>query len=95
MVITFAGNGKEAVDIIERHPSDIVMMDIQIPLLDGYEATKIIRKKAQFKSLPIIAMTAHAMKGDEQKCLDAGMDDYISKPINRKKLFDIIKHYLG
>jgi two-component system, sensor histidine kinase and response regulator len=67
-----------------------VLMDIQMPEMDGYEATKIIRKDSKFKSLPIIAMTAHAMKGDEEKCLEAGMDGYVSKPISQDRLFHTI-----
>lgn len=61
-----------------------------MPVMDGYKATKAIRKNLKFASLPIIAMTAHAMKGDEQKCLDAGMDAYISKPVNQNKMFQVL-----
>ncbi|MBE9541732.1 MAG: response regulator, partial [Proteobacteria bacterium] len=88
--VEIAKNGKEAVKAAHRNYFDAVLMDIQMPKMDGYEATKIIRLDSRFTSLPIIAMTAHAMKGDEEKCLKAGMDGYISKPINQDKLFYII-----
>jgi two-component system sensor histidine kinase/response regulator len=88
--VEVANNGKEAVEVVHRSHFDAVLMDIQMPEMDGYEATKMIRQDSRFTSLPIIAMTAHAMKGDEEKCLKAGMDGYISKPINQERLFYII-----
>ncbi|MCJ7614996.1 MAG: response regulator, partial [Desulfobacterales bacterium] len=88
--VEIAKNGKEAVEAARRGHFDAVLMDIQMPEMDGYEATKIIREDSRFTSLPIIAMTAHAMKGDEEKCLEAGMDGYISKPINQERLFYVI-----
>jgi len=88
--VEIAKNGKEAVEAVHKSHFDAVLMDIQMPEMDGYEATKIIRQDSRFTSLPIIAMTAHAMKGDEEKCIEAGMDGYISKPINQEKLFYVI-----
>ena len=85
-----ANNGKEAVEAVRRSHYDAVLMDIQMPVMDGYEATRAIRKDPEFVSLPIIAMTAHAMKGDEEKCLEAGMDGYISKPVNQDRLFQVL-----
>ena len=90
IVVEIAKNGKEAVEAVQRSPFDAVLMDIQMPEMDGYEATRMIRKDSRFKSLPIIAMTAHAMKGDEEKCLEAGMDGYVSKPISQDRLFHTI-----
>ncbi len=87
IVVEIANNGKKAVEALQRSRFDVVLMDIQMPEMDGYEATRIIRKDPKFKSLPIIAMTAHAMKGDEEKCLEAGMDGYVSKPISQDRLF--------
>jgi signal transduction histidine kinase/CheY-like chemotaxis protein len=80
---TKAANGKEAIELFEKNTFDLVLMDVQMPEIDGYTATKIIRKmeKEKYRHTPIIAVTAFAMKHDEEKCLDAGMDDYISKPI--------------
>jgi two-component system sensor histidine kinase/response regulator len=90
IIVEIANNGKKAVEALQRSRFDAVLMDIQMPEMDGYEATKMIRKDSKFKSLPIIAMTAHAMKGDEEKCLEAGMDGYVSKPINQDRLFHTI-----
>ncbi|MBF0226793.1 MAG: response regulator [Desulfobacterales bacterium] len=87
VIIEIANNGKEAVELVKISDFDAVLMDMQMPEMDGYEATRIIRKDLKFKSLPIIAMTAHAMKGDEEKCLSAGMDGYVTKPINQEILF--------
>jgi len=85
--VIFAKNGKEAVKLIEENSPDAVLMDIQMPEMDGLEATKIIRLNKKFDSIPIIAMTAHALKGDEERCIEAGMDGYVSKPVNQKKVY--------
>ena len=90
IVVQIANNGKKAVEALQKSRFDAVLMDIQMPEMDGYEATRMIRKDSRFKSLPIIAMTAHAMKGDEEKCLEAGMDGYVSKPISQDRLFHTI-----
>ena len=90
-------NGKKAVEAMERIPYDIVLMDCQMPQLDGYAATKEIRSsqsKVLNHKVPIIAMTANVMKGDREKCLAAGMDDYIPKPINTEKLLKVIEKWL-
>ena len=90
LVVTVANNGKEAVEKAEQFTYDCILMDMQMPEMDGYEATRTLRKKSQFKKLPIIAMTANAMAGDREKCLEAGMNDHVSKPINIKELFDAL-----
>ncbi|MBW2568869.1 MAG: response regulator [Deltaproteobacteria bacterium] len=90
IIAKIVDNGEKAVEAVRKGRFDAVLMDIQMPEMDGYEATKTIRKNPKFKSLPIIAMTAHAMEGDEEKCLRAGMDGYVSKPINQDRLFHII-----
>ena len=87
LIIKIVNNGKEAVAAVRGSQFDALLMDIQMPVMDGYEATREIRKYPEFKNLPIIAMTAHAMKGDEEKCLKAGMNGYISKPVSQDKLF--------
>jgi PAS domain S-box-containing protein len=92
--VTVANNGEEVVEIFTADPEkyDLILMDIQMPRLDGREAAKKIRKKG-FKDIPIIAMTAEAMKGDREKCLEAGMNDYIRKPIKREVVFKMIKKW--
>jgi len=85
--VQIANNGVEAVQAIKNQSFDAVLMDMQMPEMDGYDATRTIRKDSKFKDIPIIAMTAHAMKGDEEKCLAAGMDGYVTKPINQEILF--------
>lgn len=87
-------NGKEAVEEVGREPYDAVLMDVQMPVMDGYEATRAIRAMPGFGQLPIVAMTAHAMKGDEEKCFEAGMDGYVAKPINQDRLFHTLWHLL-
>jgi two-component system sensor histidine kinase/response regulator len=90
-LVRAAKNGEEAIEIFTAEPGkyDLILMDIQMPNLDGREATKIIREKG-FKDIPIIAMTAEAMKGDREKCIEAGMNDYIRKPIKRDVVFKMI-----
>ncbi len=93
--VVVAGNGREAVDAAAREYFDLVLMDVQMPELNGYEATKAIRELegSLGRKIPIIAMTAHAMKGDRERCLEEGMDGYISKPIASKELYRVIKEF--
>ncbi|MFW5499545.1 MAG: response regulator [Maridesulfovibrio sp.] len=92
--IASATNGAEAVRMVQEAGYDIVLMDIQMPEMDGYEATTIIRNDLKMKDLPIIAMTAHAMRGDKEKCIASGMDDYIPKPIDKELMISIIRNHL-
>jgi CheY-like chemotaxis protein len=87
--VTVAANGREALAALEKEDFDAILMDLQMPELDGFEATGQIREKekATGKHIPIIAMTAHALKGDEERCIDAGMDGYVSKPIRTNELY--------
>lgn len=94
LTVTLADNGQEAVDILESKAFDLVFMDIQMPQMDGYQATKIIRQNIGNNDLPIIAMTAHAMTGDRERCLQAGMNDHISKPLNPAELQEMVAHWL-
>lgn len=91
LTIDIADNGHDAVEHLRNKSYDAVLMDIQMPKMDGLEATKTIRNKLNLKDLPIIAMTAHAMYGDREKCLSVGMNDYISKPLDRQLLLATIK----
>ena len=93
--ISIACNGIEAIEKLSEHRFDLILMDIQMPLMDGYEATKAIRKDAKYQRLPIIAMTANAMKGDREKCLEAGMNDHIGKPIDLNHLYSTLDRWLS
>ncbi|MCP5205804.1 MAG: response regulator [Hahellaceae bacterium] len=93
--VVIASNGMEAVDILENETFDAIIMDCQMPVMDGFEATRRIRHQLGLVDLPIIAMTANAMKGDKLKCLKAGMSDYISKPVVPAKLYAVLAHWLS
>jgi two-component system sensor histidine kinase/response regulator len=90
LVVTIANDGREAVTLVREKKFDAVLMDVQMPVMDGYQATREIRKDPQFRELPIIAMTAHAMTGDKEKSLEAGMNYHVTKPINPKELFSTL-----
>jgi PAS domain S-box-containing protein len=92
-----ASNGEEAVDFYVRHNPDLILMDIQMPLMDGYIATGEIRKleKQTGRRVPVIALTARAMKGEKDVCLQAGMDDYLAKPIQRDRMREVFEQYLS
>lgn len=95
MEVSFAENGRDAIKILqEEEDPDIVLMDIMMPEMDGYEAMRVIKNMKGYENLPIIALTAKAMKDDRQKCIDAGASDYISKPVNLEQLFSIIRVWL-
>lgn len=90
-----AGNGREALDLLNQEEFDCILMDCQMPVMDGYEATRKIRQLERFKDLPIIAMTAHAMVGDREKVLAAGMNDHITKPIDPDKMVITIANWIS
>jgi two-component system sensor histidine kinase/response regulator len=91
--VEVAENGRDAVAAIERQPFDVVLMDLEMPEMDGLEAAAAIRAKERVSGghVPIVAMTAHAVKGFRERCLEAGMDDYITKPINPEELFRAVE----
>jgi len=94
--VILAVNGEEAVSAYQREDFDLILMDVQMPVMDGFEATRIIRNMSKKgATIPIIAMTAHAMKGDQEKCLEAGMDAYVPKPINPATFFETVDRVLG
>ena len=90
-----ATNGRDAIQTILKNPrSSIVLMDIMMPEMDGYETMRQIRELPEFRSLPILALTAKAMKGDREKCLEAGASDYIAKPVNTDELLSLMRVWL-
>ena len=91
--VSIADSGKEAIDMVSNGSFDLIFMDIQMPEMNGYKATGILRKKGI--KTPIVALTANAMKGDSDKCLKAGCDDYLTKPLDRKALLEILEKYIG
>ncbi|RZK79211.1 MAG: response regulator [Pedobacter sp.] len=96
MNILIANNGREAITRLDEHPQiDVVLMDIMMPEMDGYEAMQEIRKERRFAKLPIIALTAKAMKNDREKCIEAGANDYISKPVDMDKLLSMLRVWLS
>jgi two-component system sensor histidine kinase/response regulator len=90
--VRLANDGREALAALESHSFDLVLMDVQMPEMDGYEATARIRTRERQtgRHIPIVAMTAHAMKGDRESCLAAGMDAYVAKPIRTQQVFEAI-----
>jgi len=96
MEVMIAGNGRIALDMLNTHQNiDLVLMDIMMPEMDGYEAMRLIRAQLKFKMLPVIALTAKAMKDDKQKCIDAGANDYITKPIDVDRLLSLMRVWLS
>ncbi|MEK8015601.1 MAG: response regulator, partial [Candidatus Parabeggiatoa sp.] len=95
MEVLAGNNGLEALTLLEEHRDiSIVLMDIMMPEMDGYEAMRKIRQQPQYRKLPIIALTAKAMKGDKTKCIDAGANDYLSKPVDTEKLISLMRVWL-
>ncbi|MGA3123109.1 MAG: HAMP domain-containing protein, partial [Polyangiaceae bacterium] len=95
MEVASATNGRQAIELIERTPDlSVVLMDIMMPEMDGYETMREIRKDSRFRTLPILALTAKAMKGDREKCLEAGASDYIAKPVNTDQLLSLLRVWL-
>lgn len=92
--VTTADNGQEAVEAVEQSEFDAVLMDIQMPVMDGYQATRVIRQSGKHDELPIIAMTANAMSGDRERCLEAGMNDHLAKPINPQEVYKTLAKWI-
>ena len=92
--VEVAANGLEALSAVQKSVFDLVLMDVQMPYMDGIEATRKIREELSLRKLPIIAMTAHAMTGDRERCINAGMNDYVSKPVNPTTLVHTIMKYI-
>ena len=95
MEVVFAENGRDGLETLKENPDvDLVLMDIMMPEMDGYETTKAVREIDEFKSLPIVALTAKAMKGDREKCIAAGASDYITKPVDVDQLVSLMRVWL-
>jgi len=93
--VVTATNGRQAIEIVESTPElSVILMDIMMPEMDGYETMREIRKNPQFRSLPILALTAKAMKGDREKCLEAGASDYVAKPVDTDELLSMLRVWL-
>ena len=95
MDVISATDGRSAIDLMQRTPDlHIVLMDIMMPDMDGYETIREIRKTPEFRTLPILALTAKAMKGDREKCFNAGASDYIAKPVDTDQLLSLMRVWL-
>jgi CheY-like chemotaxis protein len=95
MEVYSAETGKAAIETLQQNPEmDVVLMDIMMPDMDGYDTMRAIRKLGKFRSLPIIALTAKAMKGDREKCIEAGASDYIAKPVDTDQLLGMLRVWL-
>lgn len=95
MLVEIAENGQKAIHALTRDKFDLVLMDIQMSIMDGFETTRSIRDILEMKELPIVAMTANAMKGDRENCIAAGMNDYITKPINPEEMYRVIGRWVS
>ena len=92
--LTEAENGEQALAAVEQQPPDLILMDIQLPVLDGYEATRRIKANPSLRAIPIIAVTSYALSGDEDKARAAGCDDFVPKPYSPRQLLIKIREYL-
>lgn len=90
-----AADGRAGIAAAERERPDLILMDLSLPVIDGWEATRRLKAHADLKTIPIIALTAHAMRGDEAKAKAAGCDDFLTKPIDEAVLFRMLNLYLG
>jgi CheY-like chemotaxis protein len=95
MDVIYAENGSDGIELLRATPSiDGILMDIMMPGMDGFKAMREIRQIGRFRSVPIIAVTAKAMKGDRQKCIEAGASDYITKPVDTEQLLSLLRIWL-
>ena len=90
-----AADGAAGIALAEREQPDLILMDLSLPVVDGWEATRRIKATAALRSIPIIALTAHAMRGDAERARECGCDDYLSKPLDEDLLFEKLAQFLG
>jgi two-component system, cell cycle response regulator DivK len=93
--VVMASDGAEGIRLAESVRPDLILMDLSLPVIDGWEATRRIKADKALKSIPIIALSAHAMTGDEEKALQCGCDDYLSKPLHEDRLFEKLAKFFG
>ena len=93
--VIFAVDGKQGVDAARREKPDIILMDMSLPVMDGWEATRCVKSDDATCGVPVIGLTAHAMSGDRERCLAAGMDGYIAKPVHKTELLEAISRFTG
>lgn len=94
--VLYAENGREGIEVLEQHDdAAVVLMDIMMPEMDGYATTAAIRKMPQFAGLPIIALTAKAMKGDREKSIESGASDYVTKPVDTDHLLSVMRRWIN
>ena len=93
--VLIAEDGAKGIEMAREHKPDLILMDMSLPITDGWEATRILKADEGTRAIPVIALTAHAMRGDRQKALDAGCDDYDTKPVDLKRLLAKIASLLG
>ena len=95
MEVLYAESGAEGIDVLSRHPDvDVVLMDVMMPEMDGYEAMRAIRARARFEDLPVIALTAKAMQGDRERSIASGASDYVTKPVDPDQLLSLMRVWL-
>jgi CheY-like chemotaxis protein len=90
-----AVDGQEGVEKTKEHKPDLILMDMSLPVMDGYEATRLIKADPEFSDIIIIGLSAHAMSGDREKAIEAGCDDYLTKPLNDDLMYDMLEEYLA
>jgi two-component system cell cycle response regulator DivK len=93
--VVFAVDGKQGVDLARSEKPDIILMDMSLPVMDGWEATRCVKADAATRSVPVIGLTAHAMSGDREKAIEAGCDDYDTKPVELDRLIGKMERLLG
>lgn len=93
-IVYEATNGREALELVKSHLPDLVLMDLQLPQLDGFTTTRMLKQDPTTKDIPIVALTAYAMKGDAERASEAGCDGYITKPIDKKEFLEMVARYL-